>query len=70
MFPSYRNQPVDLESKSTDWFLFDRNIGHYSIYKFDETKNSKQNNSDDDSTLTNFSTNKDTVLNQTAYAEL
>ena len=23
MFPSYRNQSVDLQSKSTDWFLYD-----------------------------------------------
>ena len=23
MFPSYRNQSVDLESKSNDWFLYD-----------------------------------------------
>ena len=27
MFPSYRNQSVDLQSKSTDWFLYDGNIG-------------------------------------------
>ena len=26
MFPSYRNQSVDLQSKSTDWFLYDGNI--------------------------------------------
>ena len=24
---SYRNQSVDLQTKSTDWFLYDRNIG-------------------------------------------
>ena len=23
MFPSYRNQSVDLQSKLTDWFLYD-----------------------------------------------
>ena len=27
MFPSYRNQPVDLQSKTTDWFLYYGNIG-------------------------------------------
>ena len=27
MFPSYRNQSVDLFRKSTDWFLYDGNIG-------------------------------------------
>ena len=27
MFPSYRNQSVDLLCKSTDWFLYDGNIG-------------------------------------------
>ena len=26
-FPSYRNQSVDLQSKSTDWFLYEGNIG-------------------------------------------
>ena len=26
MFPSYRNQLVDLQGKSTDWFLYDGNI--------------------------------------------
>ena len=26
MFSSYRNQSVDLQSKSTDWFLYDWNI--------------------------------------------
>ena len=26
MFPSYRKQSVDLQSKSTDWFLYDGNI--------------------------------------------
>ena len=25
--PIYRNQSVDLQSKSTDWFLYDGNIG-------------------------------------------
>ena len=27
MFPSYRNQLVDLLYKSTDWFLYDGNNG-------------------------------------------
>ena len=27
MFSSYRNQSVDLQSKSTDWFLCDGSIG-------------------------------------------
>ena len=31
MFPSYRNQSVDLQTKSTDWFLHDRNIGCYKV---------------------------------------
>ena len=35
MFPSYRNQSVDLQSKSTDWFLYDgtlavKGLGHAS----------------------------------------
>ena len=31
MFLSYRNQSVDLQSKSTDWFLHDGNIGRYKV---------------------------------------
>ena len=27
MFPSYGNRSVDLSCKSTNWFLYDRNIG-------------------------------------------
>ena len=27
MFPSYRKQSVDLQGKSTDWFLYDGNTG-------------------------------------------
>ena len=27
MLPLYRNQTVDLQNKSTDWFLYDGNIG-------------------------------------------
>ena len=26
MFPSYRNQSADFQSKSTDWFLYDEKI--------------------------------------------
>ena len=29
MFPSSRNQSIDLQSKSINWFLYDRNIGGY-----------------------------------------
>ena len=44
---------------------------HISICTFDGTKISKLVNSDDDySTSTNFSTNKNTVLLQTAYVEI
>ena len=31
MFPSYRNQSIDLQSKSTNWFLYDGEIGRYRI---------------------------------------
>ena len=31
MFTSYRNQSVDLQSKSTDWFLYDGNIGRLKV---------------------------------------
>ena len=31
MFPSYRNQSVDLLCKSTDWFLHDGNIGRSRV---------------------------------------
>ena len=27
MFPTYRNQSIDLQCKSIDWFLYERNIG-------------------------------------------
>ena len=43
---------------------------HISICTFDRTKNSKLDNSDDDSSSTNFSTNKNTLLLQTAYVEI
>ena len=31
MFPSYRHQSVDLQSKSTDWFLYDGNVGREKV---------------------------------------
>ena len=31
MFPSYRNQLVDLQSKSTDWFLANQLTGFYMM---------------------------------------
>ena len=31
MFPSYRNQSVDLLCKSTDWFLYNGNIGRKGL---------------------------------------
>ena len=34
MFPSYRNQFVDLLCKSTDWFLYDGNIGLQKVNYF------------------------------------
>ena len=34
MFPSYRNLSVDLQSKSTDWFLYSGNIGHLRVNFF------------------------------------
>ena len=43
---------------------------HISICIFDGTQNNKLDNSDDDSTSTNFSTNKNAVLLQTAYVEI
>ena len=27
VLPSYRNQSIDLQSKSIDWFLYEGNIG-------------------------------------------
>ena len=29
MFPSYRNQSVEFQRKSADWFLYDEDIGRY-----------------------------------------
>ena len=31
MFPSYRNQLVNFQSKSTDWFLYNGNIGREKV---------------------------------------
>ena len=31
MFPSYRNQSIDLQNKSIDWFLYDESIGHLRV---------------------------------------
>ena len=31
MFQSYRKQSIDLQGKSTDWFLYDGNIGRYRV---------------------------------------
>ena len=28
---SYRNQPIDLQSKSMDWFLYDRDLRHERV---------------------------------------
>ena len=30
-FLSYRNQTIDLQSKSVDWFLYDRNLRHEEL---------------------------------------
>ena len=29
---SYRNQPIDLQSKSIDWFLWDRDLNHERVH--------------------------------------
>ena len=34
MFPSYTNQVVDSQSESTDWFLYDRNIGREKVKRY------------------------------------
>ena len=39
MSPSYRNQSVDLQSKSTDWFLYDGNIGGWRVKIVGKTGN-------------------------------
>ena len=33
-FLLYRNQSIDLQSKSMDWFLCDRNLSHESVTLF------------------------------------
>ena len=38
MFPSYKNQSVDLQSKSTDWFLCDGTLVVKGIKKSDLKK--------------------------------
>ena len=38
MFPSYRNQSVDLLCKSTDWFLYDRTLAVKGLNKFIDVK--------------------------------
>ena len=35
MFLSYRNQSIDLQNKSVDWFVYDRNLRHERV---DEAK--------------------------------
>ena len=37
MFPSYRNQSVDLLCKSADWFLYDGNIIKNALYIISKT---------------------------------
>ena len=32
--PTYRNQFIDLQSKSVDWFLFDSNLCHERVNSF------------------------------------
>ena len=61
-----------LASQCTSSYCYNKCKGkhHISICTFDATKNSKLNNSDDDSTSINFSTNKNTVLLQTVYVEI
>ena len=36
---SYRNQSIDLQSKSMDWFLFDRDLHHERVKKHIESMN-------------------------------
>ena len=33
MLPSYRNQSIDLHSKSIDWFLYEGNTDTYGLKK-------------------------------------
>ena len=43
MFSSYRNQLVDLQSKPTDWFLYDGNIGRQKVKENLSRKNKWSN---------------------------
>ena len=38
MFPAYRNQSIDLQCKSIDWFLFEGNIDMKKVKKWRHTK--------------------------------
>ena len=38
MFLSYWNQSVDLHRKSTDWFLYDGNIGRERVKELPEAQ--------------------------------
>ena len=35
---SYRNQSIDLRSKSLDWFLYDNGLRHERVHVFDVVK--------------------------------
>ena len=37
-FPSYRNQSIDLQSKSVNWFLYDRELRHERVNQFHGVK--------------------------------
>ena len=37
-FPSYRNQSIDLQSKSVNWFLYDRKLRHERVNQFHGVK--------------------------------
>ena len=45
VLPSYRNQSIDLHSKSIDWFLYEGNTGLYWV-KVKDSRNSLPNYSD------------------------
>ena len=32
--PTYRNQPIDLQSKSVDWFLYDRDLRYEKVNQY------------------------------------
>ena len=42
MFLSYRNQSIDLQYKSIDWFLYEGNIGMKKVKMFAEFKIKKK----------------------------